>query len=322
MPSDTTFGRLYNNLLLYSPATPTTLLKQFVNNSYSRALEAFDWSELRGSGFYQLPAPYATGTINLTNGSATVTGSGTAWTSVDHANKQLVVGGFAPFYDVASVESATSLTLSTAYVGPTVSAQAYTIQDIYLLAPSDLSHFTAFIDVQLDWWNLDRSMTQEVVDRYDPRRSLVASRPTQLFNATPSPFTATLGRPRYELWPRPPAGQTETYYFRYDRYLPLLTNDNDTLIYPLRGDVIREGAMEDLCLYPGTDEAPNPYHTGDFVARATYHNKRFMDGVAMAHRTDREIRSTLVQYKEDYKKLFPTGTLLSPSTVTMFTGIN
>ncbi|WP_312055861.1 tail fiber domain-containing protein [Pantoea brenneri] len=68
------------------------------------------------------------GTIRLTNNSASVTGTGTAFTTELKANDFLVavVGGVTYTLGVKSVESATALTLVTAYNGPTTSGLAWT----------------------------------------------------------------------------------------------------------------------------------------------------------------------------------------------------
>jgi hypothetical protein len=69
---------------------------------------------------------YRTGTITVTNGSTTVTGSGTAWI----ANSAVGEGLLAPdgrIYEIANVASNTSLTLGQSYLGATQSGQAYVI---------------------------------------------------------------------------------------------------------------------------------------------------------------------------------------------------
>lgn len=68
------------------------------------------------------------GTINLTNGSTAVTGSGTSFTSELKANDLIVavVGGVTYTLGVKSVDSATGVTLTTAYGGPTASGLAWT----------------------------------------------------------------------------------------------------------------------------------------------------------------------------------------------------
>ena len=69
---------------------------------------------------------YRTGTISLTNGSTTVTGSSTDWI----ANAAVGEALYAPdgkLYEIASVASNTSLTLATPYLGTTASGQTYVI---------------------------------------------------------------------------------------------------------------------------------------------------------------------------------------------------
>lgn len=68
------------------------------------------------------------GTITLTNNSTAVSGSGTAFPTELKANDFLVavVGGTTYTLGVKSVESATALTLTTAYGGPTMGGLAWT----------------------------------------------------------------------------------------------------------------------------------------------------------------------------------------------------
>jgi hypothetical protein len=69
---------------------------------------------------------YRTGTIAVTNGSATVTGSGTAFTTAVLAGDSLQAPD-GRLYEVATVVSATQLTLASAYLGATASGQAYAV---------------------------------------------------------------------------------------------------------------------------------------------------------------------------------------------------
>lgn len=68
------------------------------------------------------------GTINLTNNSSAVTGSGTLFSTNLKANDFIVVivGGVTYTLGIKSVESATALTLITAYGGPTATGNAWT----------------------------------------------------------------------------------------------------------------------------------------------------------------------------------------------------
>ena len=68
---------------------------------------------------------YSTGTIAVTNGSNVVTGTGTAWFSALQAGWGLIAPD-GKIYEIATVDSATVLTLRTAYLGATASGQGYT----------------------------------------------------------------------------------------------------------------------------------------------------------------------------------------------------
>lgn len=68
---------------------------------------------------------YTTGTVSVTNGSATVTGSGTSW-STDWDTYEIIIDGVV--YQIASVGSSTSITLTENYAGSTNSGLSYTIR--------------------------------------------------------------------------------------------------------------------------------------------------------------------------------------------------
>jgi hypothetical protein len=85
----------------------------------------FNNIRLRDVAFNQSKGDYySTGAITVTNGSTTVTGSGTSWTSA-MAFGHLWVNGH--FQEVNSVLSATSLTLTIPWQYPTASATAYSL---------------------------------------------------------------------------------------------------------------------------------------------------------------------------------------------------
>ena len=81
----------------------------------------------------------STGTITVTNGSASVTGSGTLFaTNFVSANDILVVDG--AMYVVKSVTSDTALTLTQSYAGETASGKSY---DIVHLTGEDIVNLLA-----------------------------------------------------------------------------------------------------------------------------------------------------------------------------------
>ena len=70
-------------------------------------------------------AQYKTGTVSVTNGSATVTGSGTAFSANLTAGDLFTVAGDSVAYTVASAPTATTLTLTAPYGGVTGSGKSY-----------------------------------------------------------------------------------------------------------------------------------------------------------------------------------------------------
>lgn len=80
-------------------------------------------------------ADYTTGTVTITNGATAVTGTSTVWTSASHKGMWLAVtdGSDGNWYEVDTVVSNTSLTLLTPYAGPTVSAAAYKLGQLFNL---------------------------------------------------------------------------------------------------------------------------------------------------------------------------------------------
>lgn len=69
---------------------------------------------------------YKTGTVNVTNGSTAVVGSGSLWLVEAAVGDMFTLDG-ATWYEVAAITSNTALTLGTAYAGTTATGAAYAI---------------------------------------------------------------------------------------------------------------------------------------------------------------------------------------------------
>jgi hypothetical protein len=80
-------------------------------------------------------ADYTTGTISLTNGSTTVTGSGTTFTSAMVGRWLNVTSpsGDGNWYEISTFSSTTVITLKKTYQGSTVSGASFTIGEMPLL---------------------------------------------------------------------------------------------------------------------------------------------------------------------------------------------
>jgi len=103
---------------------------------------------------------YRDGTLGATNGSTAVTGSGTYWKSAGlNPGDMLEVNNSGLFYEIASVNSDTSITLARAYQGSTVTGAAYAIvRNFTATMPSKIAAQTAellgdfrkYIDTDMD----------------------------------------------------------------------------------------------------------------------------------------------------------------------------
>lgn len=96
---------------------------------------------------------YLTGTVSFTNGSTTVTGSGTSFTANVDAG-MLIQRGNERVYVVASVTDNTHLELRDAYAGVTGSGISYTASPIYTMTaadPYEVSDYYTVCENRLCW---------------------------------------------------------------------------------------------------------------------------------------------------------------------------
>ena len=93
------------------------LIKDSIRMGLDRATMA-DLPYLMTEGFITTVAPYETGTVDVTNGSATVTGNSTVWTSA-MVGRKIRIASENAYYRIKAVGSGTSLTLEVPYQGTT-----------------------------------------------------------------------------------------------------------------------------------------------------------------------------------------------------------
>lgn len=168
--------------------------------------EKFPWCERHG--VLTLRAPYTTGTVAVTQGSTTLTGTGTAWATTDgwsvanvRAGGRVVVGGGDEVYEISSVTSDTVAVLATAWVAATSTSSTYVyFEDEYALA----SDFLRPIDFQ----SFDDAAEIKLIGRTEFRRlfprSNVTGTPTVATITTRAPSGSAAVRKRVRLW-KPPA---------------------------------------------------------------------------------------------------------------------
>lgn len=286
--SDSTFEQLWRRILVYYPECPLPLAQEFVNTAYSRALSSMKWSGVKGSGEFFIPAPFSGGTLSLTQGVANVVGNAGTFTS-SLIGKQLVHAGGAPFYTIIDVVTPILLTLDRVWGDVDHEAiDDWSIQSVYVTVPSDFSSFRSVVDLDNNW-KLHTNFTSEDLDAFDAQRTHSANT-FVLAGTTPNPVN---GRPRFELYPRPTG--PKSYSYTYNKKPALMRAASDAPVFPIRGDVLRHGALAELALWPGTKQLKNPYFDMEQHAK---HEQLFKDGLKECERDDQELGQTMVSYAD------------------------
>lgn len=133
-----TFADLQNEVFAHtgldsSDATNQTNVKRWINYVQQDLCARWPWSFLYGRETLATIQDYATGTVSLTNGSPTVTGTSTVWTTTQGDGTYFIQFSSAnDWYQVASRGSNTSLTMGTNYQLPTTTTNlTYTLRKFF-----------------------------------------------------------------------------------------------------------------------------------------------------------------------------------------------
>jgi len=111
--------------------------KEILNNS------SIKWPYLIRTGEIRTVANYTTGTVSITNGSRTVTGAGTVWTSAMEG-RYFQPQGSKNWYRIRRVENATSLILYSAIKEDSASSQTHIIWKRFYYFPSEVRKVLEF----------------------------------------------------------------------------------------------------------------------------------------------------------------------------------
>lgn len=294
--ADSTYEALWKELLVYAPECPIPIAQRCVNRAYSRALAVTGWAGQKKTSGFIIPAPVTQGTIAIVQDSATVTGTLTDWDS-SLIGYQLLVARQGPYYTITAVAGSTSLTIDRVYPGATISGSTYSIEKNYITMPTDFGSLTDVLDLN-NKWRLYIDYRQDQLDTIDVARVTTGSP----WIVAAVPFDST-GLQRYEMWPR--ATSAMNYSFNYLRQPALLSAASDRPIYPIRGDVLREGAFAELALWPGPSKmVPNPYHD---LGQHRMHEERFWKGIFALELKDQDISQTNITYSGDGFDPAPIG---------------
>ena len=149
------------------------VLKRALNDFLAEYAGSWPWPHYEDRGFLTTVAPDTTGTVAVTNGSTTVTGTSTAFAALQ-VGRKLQVDGQLTWYVISAVGGATSITLQDPYQGDTDSGLSFSIfQDEYLL-DADTHRLLDMVQTQNDVLmsaipslSLDRTLS-DITGRSDP----------------------------------------------------------------------------------------------------------------------------------------------------------
>jgi hypothetical protein len=253
-----------------------------------------------GSNQFDVPDSYGIGTVSVTNGSTTVSGTGTVFTG-SMVGRQIKVALTTPVATIVSVESTTSLTVDISWAGPSQTNVSYIILQAYVTPEDDFLSFISVVSVQNMWKLVVNNHDSSDIDNMDPRRTMngypwiVAS-----FKYTSPTQPGISSVPMFELWPHVTTAGAYPY-----KYLKRCTEFTESYVIPsvVTGDVIFRGAMADLCGWPGTKDDPNPMFSLDSRAR---YEMEWNYKIGQCGRQDNEIYQKDLWY-HDYQ-LYPMST--------------
>lgn len=254
----TTFGQVCHRAskLPTGAGVDRVVLEGIVNDRYRQVINSHPFARNEQREYIlQTTAIYDTGTVEVTNGSTTVTGTGTTFTSA-MTGRRFRVTGDSEWY-VFTYVGATSGTLDRAYEGTTDTDATYRIfKSVYAL-PADLDVLQSIkiLDTQDDLDQID----VEELDKIDPARVQSSTSPDTY--CTFEDDSSTPPVPQIELWPYPTTsiGIPIRYLARIDAITATST------IFPqwLNIECLFAGVESDLCRL-----------AGDYVG-AEWNDKRF-----------------------------------------------
>jgi hypothetical protein len=284
-----TFEEACRLVQLRVPLASALLVEDWVQNAWARLCDRRRWSFLRGEDEIIL-SPAHTGTVNVTHGSATVTGVGMTFVDGD-VDRQFRLT--ANPYTIISVAGANTCVLDRPWGPATAAAATGVVFDGYVNMPEDFGSFWGVLDPArndvLDWW-----MTEDELNIADPDRGETGE-PRALASRRLATTTAYLGRIQYEAWPYW-VNTTDTRRFPYYySKRPAAFTEDDNLLGPFRHrhDILVLAALEEAAEWPGPElTKPNPYFNLKLSERK---RDRYEEEMEQLERVDEEIYLTWLE---------------------------
>lgn len=196
--------------------------KEWINNRYRVLCGKRSWNWLIKDSVIQTVTEITTGTVNVTNGSTSITFSSGPVASV--ANWYIRFGDTENWYEIAShTAAATAATLSNSFIGTTDTVATYTLRKVYYSLPSDtgkvLDMRETLSDRKIEYVpvrQLDRFVPDRTVTGHPAYYSIIGMNSSKLF--------------RVEFHPVPSDAQNISV--RYYQVASEMSADSDTPLIP------------------------------------------------------------------------------------------
>lgn len=307
------FEDAWRRARLQLSAVPPLLVRDWVQDAYTRACETRGWAFLRKEGSINILVA-RTVTVTFTQGSTTITSVGAFNTTTD-PGRQIKVNSI-PIYTIASVTDANTAILDQPYadVGGALTS---TIFDAYFTCPTDFRRFIMIYDPYylriIPFW-----ISQDELAIADPARRISESSqgPRYLVSQGYSTATATLGQVRYEYWPKP---MVERHYpYLYYRAAERFTESSPLPgVFGTRSDVLKLGALLQAAEWPGTLDQKNPYFNLQHAIMLRQQWETELERLSLADDNEYPEDLMTIHWTRRYGALAPTASLLRQTDATV-----
>jgi hypothetical protein len=227
-----------------SGALTDTILYECINDALTYVAKRTSWGWYDREAELRLQGQYTEGTIDVTGGTVIVTLTGGTWPS--WANSGDITIGNA-YYRVLSVDSATQITLETAYEGPDIVAGSYRLfQDRYDLSP-DLYQLNEVIYDDAWLWGPDPV----------PFADVVRVKALSITSDTQADLWA-VSQGKLVLWP--PPSQTRVVHYNYKAKPAKMVDESDVADWdPNHEDLLHRAIDYFVALKYGDDAGSKDY---------------------------------------------------------------
>jgi len=225
-----------NNLRKLVPQLSVPVIREWINIAYKEIIGKTDWVFLHDTTterLYEQVSNSSSESCSVTQGSATVTGSGTTWSTGDiAAGWGFRIGSDSQPYIVSSVGSNTSITLETTYAQDSASGEDFNAQKtVYSPTVANVGDIEAIL-----YQSPLKERSQAYLNRIDPKRNTTGA--PQCFSVFSK--SAGDGTVSFEIWPIPDSDYTVTIHYR--KYVADLSANTDTPVF--RPEILFLKALE------------------------------------------------------------------------------